>query len=282
MGCGRGCTIDRSSAHLLLLLDVASWHAGAAGWDQVTIVSFDRDSACHEAGGAVVPSFSTVSRIGRADSSGSSSRSGKTMLRGVFHRMRTDTTSREFFERKYERNADPWQFATSAYELHRYEAIISAIDHRRYHRAFEPGCAIGVLTERLAGICDEVDAIDISPTAVRLARQRCNLYPSVSIQCASLPDAIPEKEFDLLVFSEIGYYFPEPVLREHIRTMIARLAPEGVLVAAHWLGESPDHLLSGDQVHAVLEESKGLVLQRSKREAEFRLDQWMKVREVEG
>ena len=95
--------------------------------------------------------------------------------------MTTNTTSQTFFEEKYANDPDPWAFASSAYELNRYDATISALQRRRYQRAFEPGCSVGVLTARLATLCDHVDAIDISPTAVERARERCRDLHNVSL-----------------------------------------------------------------------------------------------------
>ena len=43
--------------------------------------------------------------------------------------------------------------------------------NRRYRRAFEPGCSIGALTRHLALICDQVEAMDIAPSAVFIARE---------------------------------------------------------------------------------------------------------------
>ncbi len=73
-----------------------------------------------------------------------------------------DQSSAEFFEAKYRAAADgdPWKFATRDYELRRYDAVMRALGGRRYARGFEPGCSVGVLTERLATVCDEVDACD--------------------------------------------------------------------------------------------------------------------------
>src|SRR3984885_9153771 len=116
-------------------------------------------------------------------------------------------SSAEFFETKYLENPDPWGFSSKAYELQRYDAIIHAVAHRRYGRAFEPGCSIGVLTERLAAYCDEVYAIDFSPSASAQAQARCARLPQVEVRCVALPEGTPAKNFDLLVLSEIGYYF---------------------------------------------------------------------------
>jgi SAM-dependent methyltransferase len=189
----------------------------------------------------------------------------------------TNTTSQEFFELKYQHNADPWSFASSAYELERYRATTAALTHRRYRRAFEPGCSIGVLTRRLASICDRVEAMDIAPSAVSIARQRCKDLDNVVVECGALPQVNPEGSFDLIVLSEIGYYFSEEQLRSVASRLVERLSRPGVLLAVHWLGSSDDHLLHGDRVHCILGSLDGLVLDRSELHMGFRLDRWARL-----
>ena len=189
-----------------------------------------------------------------------------------------DTTSSEFFEEKYRGSVDPWQFAASEYELGRYEAILRALRPRRYRRAFEPGCSIGVLTEGLAGLCEQVEAVDLSETAVRRAQERCSAWPQVQVRTGTLPDALPAGVFDLVVLSEIGYYFDEAALERVATLLVSRLEPGGVLLAAHWLGFSEDHILSGDRVHEVLGTVPGLALDHAARMTGFRLDRWTRVR----
>ena len=76
------------------------------------------------------------------------------------------------FERMYREDEDPWGFGTSAYEAAKYDRTIAALGDRRFHRALELGCSIGVLTARLAERCDELIALDTSATAVERARER--------------------------------------------------------------------------------------------------------------
>jgi SAM-dependent methyltransferase len=193
--------------------------------------------------------------------------------------MSTDTTSPEFFEGKYRENADPWDFATSDYERARYDAILHALDERKYVRAFEPGCSVGELTARLAGICGRVEAIDFSPSAVAIARERCRKLSNVYVTCESVAEARIQGGFDLIVLSEIGYYFEPKELERISARFLRHLVPTGVMLASHWLGESHDHLLSGDAVHDSLRlvaAQAGLVLVHSERHAEFRLDRWEK------
>jgi SAM-dependent methyltransferase len=186
------------------------------------------------------------------------------------------TTGRDFFEAKYLQNADPWHFEDSAYEQARYAVVLRAIKRRRYTRAFEPGCSIGVLTESLAHQCVRVEAIDISPTAVARARERCKLWPNVHIQCGSLPEAIPGGAFDLIIFSEIGYYFERRELKQIVQQLSEKLLPGGTLLAVHWLGTSLDHLLSGDEVHEVVRENIHLSLEDAERYERFRLDRMVR------
>ncbi len=191
--------------------------------------------------------------------------------------MIASTTSAEFFERKYRANEDPWNFAGSQYERYRYDTIIAALDQPSYARVFEPGCSVGELTRLLAARCEHVDAMDISAAAVTYAQRRCRTIANVTFHLGSLPHQMPEDIFDLIVFSEIGYYFNEGSLRELGIGLVRRMQIGGTLLAAHWLGSSEDHLLSGDRVHEVLGGLAGLRLNHSERHTGFRLDRWMRV-----
>lgn len=187
------------------------------------------------------------------------------------------TSSAAFFEAKYQKQVDPWGFASNAYELQRYAAIIRAIAHRHYARAFEPGCSIGVLTERLAAYCDEVYAIDFSRTAVAQAQARCAHLPQVEIHCAALPQGTPAKDFDLLVLSEIGYYFARHDWQRIAGALIDSLAPGATVLAAHWLGHSQDHRISGEEVNNILLAHPRLRLQHTERDPSMKLDRLVRL-----
>jgi SAM-dependent methyltransferase len=180
-----------------------------------------------------------------------------------------------FFEQQYRQNPDPWNFATSPYEQSRYKSIVGELKGRTYDRALEPGCSIGVLTRKLAPLCRYLLAIDVSPTAIASASNRCRDFPNVTCLCGSLDTGIPPSWFDLIVFSEIGYYFSAEALHAIATKLIGRLLPNGTFLAVHWLGHSGDHVLTGDQVHEILW-SLPLRHISAQRHESFRLDRWVR------
>lgn len=223
-----------------------------------------------------MPRIATQSPLRLTDPAAANLGPSPTTLRGIPYNMITDRTSSEFFESKYRGGADPWGFASDPYERNRYAAILKAIGHRQYDNAFEPGCSIGELTAELALICAHVEAIDIAPSAVERARMCCRGFPNVTVSCKRIQDMSFDAKFDLIVFCEIGYYFEEPELTHISEILVQSLERSGVMIAAHWLGRSENHVLSGDSVHEILRSVSGIKLEHSERHAAFRLDRWVK------
>jgi len=184
--------------------------------------------------------------------------------------------SAQAFEARYRGRRDPWSFEDSAYELNRYRTIITSLRMAAYGTVYEPGCSIGVLTHQLGGMAKRVIACDFAPTAVEQAKLRCADQPNVEVICADLRTFAPDMELDLIVFSEIGYYFSAEELSRMAGELAARLVPDGEFMAAHGLGDSPDHILHGDRVHEILSRNLSLCPFRSERHSGFRLDSWIK------
>lgn len=185
-------------------------------------------------------------------------------------------SSAEFFEAKYQGNIDPWNFADSVYEQSRYRTIVTALSYRRYFRTFEPGCSIGILTEQLARISDAVLSTDLSPTAVLRAQQRCASLENVTIHCSSITEHPSTTDFDLVVLSEIGYYFTPEAWTVIAAELISPLRVGATVLAAHWLGVSSDHSMSGDRVHEILAANQLLRHEHGERHKAFRLDRWVR------
>jgi len=183
----------------------------------------------------------------------------------------------EAFEKRYSVDPDPWRFATSAYERERYTVTMNALSADHYASAFEPGCSIGELTALLAPRCDRLLATDVSATAVETARQRCARYDNVRVECGDLRTVALDTPLDLVVLSELAYYFEVDQLESISHRLATALGTGGTFLAVHWLGESADHVLHGDEAHGILLRSLPLRHVAAQRHPGFRLDLWMRV-----
>jgi SAM-dependent methyltransferase len=163
----------------------------------------------------------------------------------------------EEFERQYRESGDPWDLATSAYEQGRYDSTIAALEGRRYGRALELGASIGILSGRLAALSDELVTLEPAPTAVAQARAHLKGRVDVEVLEGSAPEDLPDGPFDLIVCSEVLYYFSADELHTVLDAVEARLSPGGLLIAVHWRGLGT-HQLTGDQVHQALGRRDGL------------------------
>ena len=163
----------------------------------------------------------------------------------------TDYVDPGYFERLYQRDPDPWKFATSDYERDKYAATMAALpDGRSFHRCFEVGCSIGVLTRQLAARCASLLGVDVSETALAQARERCADLPTVALQPMAVPGAWPDGRFDLIVFSEVLYYLGIPGIGEAARRSLGSLEPGGVIVLVNWHGNT-DGACTGDEAAAL-------------------------------
>jgi cyclopropane fatty-acyl-phospholipid synthase-like methyltransferase len=176
------------------------------------------------------------------------------------------------FEARYRQDPDPWGFAASAYEQDKYDHTVRALVGVRYGRALELGCSIGVLTERLAPCCQELVAVDASPTAVAAAQARTAGLAHVTARVAVLPEALPEGPWNLVVASELLYYFTPPLLSVLLDGLEASLVAGGTLLAVHYTRDAPDHRLSGDAVHELLLDRPALEPVAGARAPGYRLD----------
>jgi SAM-dependent methyltransferase len=179
----------------------------------------------------------------------------------------------EHFERLARESADPWDYATSEYEQRKYRVTLDYLPART-GRTLELGCSVGVFTAMLAPRCDTLVAVDFSPTALARARARLGEAAGVEFLRRRLPEEMPDGPFDTIVCAEILYYWSADLVGDGLRRMEAALAPGGTLLAIHWRHPDPRRELTGDDVHAILDERTSLVLDASRTTADYLLDRW--------
>ncbi|MDQ1394352.1 MAG: hypothetical protein QOF30_3329 [Acidimicrobiaceae bacterium] len=177
----------------------------------------------------------------------------------------------EHFEQRYAADADPWGFSSRWYEARKYALTLASLPHRHYRRAFEPGCSIGVLTADLATRCDYLLAADGVDAALDQARRRVAGQPNVDVAKLLLPQEWPDGPWDLVVLSELGYYFDATDLGRLLDRAAETTVAGATLVAVHWRGET-DYPLSGDGVHRAIGAHPGFEHRGGYCEVQFRLD----------
>jgi SAM-dependent methyltransferase len=164
-----------------------------------------------------------------------------------------------YFREVYAAGPDPYGLADRWYEERKYAVTVAMLPRPRYGSAFEPGCSVGVLTARLAARCDTLLACDAIPEAVESARARTTGLPGVRVEQRAIPAQWPAPlAVDLVVFSELLYYFGDADLDRVLGLGVSSLRPGGQLLAVHWRHPAPDHPRTGDATHRAIAGHSGL------------------------
>jgi len=181
-----------------------------------------------------------------------------------------------YFEGIFEHDEDPWQLASSDYEAAKFAATHDALADRRYARALEVGCAQGVLTARLTGLCDALLAIDIASRALARARDRVGDRPGLRLEQMAFPRETPDgPPFDLVILSEVAYYWGVVDLDRAAEWLKDGIAPQGRIILVHYTGET-DYPHSGDEAVETLwrDLQSDFVVEKEERHDRYRLDLW--------
>jgi hypothetical protein len=186
------------------------------------------------------------------------------------------STERTYFEEMYRSSDDPWDFGHSEYERRKYELTMSSLPKPLYANAFEPGCSIGVLTEYLAPRCFRLLAVDMMGEPLTLATDRLESYSHVRIEERTIPDQWPDEIFDLVVLSEVAYYFDVETLTRITNLVVASTVVGAHVMGVHWRGRT-NYPLTGESAHSIIDRSAKLSLIVHHLEEDFVLDVWERV-----
>ena len=123
-----------------------------------------------------------------------------------FDRAGADARARAFFDGLWA-DGDPWELDGSELDQRRYARQVELLADRRYSRALEIGCGAAAFTERLAPVCDELVALDVSRHAIERARAEEGVG-NVEFRLANAMELDLEQEgtWDLIVLAETAYY----------------------------------------------------------------------------
>jgi trans-aconitate methyltransferase len=163
----------------------------------------------------------------------------------------------QYFDERYAANPDPWGFEERWYEKRKYALTLAALPQPHYRSGFEVGCSNGAFTEQLAGRCHHLIACDVAVSAVAAARQRLG-GREVDVRQLVIPDEWPDGAFDLIILSEVGYYFDEGDMARVAAKVSDSLAVDGHLIAVHWRPQVSDYPSDAEAVHRTLHIATGL------------------------
>lgn len=171
----------------------------------------------------------------------------------------TESLDEAYFDQIYSTTDDPWGFETREYEREKYVRTIASLPQERYRRCLEIGCSVGVLSRLLLGRCDGLFATEINDRALAAARDRNADLPTGAFVKMNFPEEVPPGTFDLVVLSEVAYYWAAPAFRLAQKLILDQLLEAGgTLILVHYTPVETDYPLTGEEVHeAYLAESRG-------------------------
>lgn len=164
----------------------------------------------------------------------------------------TDSLTKDYFDKLYQQQIDPWNFEQSDYENEKYRETLKVLGSH-YASVLEIGCSVGVLTHMLAARCAKLLAVDISEKPLKIAKKRCENQPQVSFKALDITQEFPSNSYDLILISEVGYYLNEEKLLELYQNCQENLNNQGQILLVHWTGFVEEYPLSGKEVHKLFE-----------------------------
>ncbi|MCU1513576.1 MAG: SAM-dependent methyltransferase [Microbacteriaceae bacterium] len=159
-----------------------------------------------------------------------------------------------YFDNLYARHDDPWGFESRRYEKRKRDITMATLPLEHYDSVLEIGCSIGMLTEMLAPRSSRLLAVDVSSAAVQKAAARVARFEHARVSLLDVTREFPHEKFDLIVISEVGYYFDAATLAALHDRCADALAPGGTILGCHWRHPVADYPQDGDAVHRALAE----------------------------
>ena len=156
---------------------------------------------------------------------------------------------------------DPWGTQSRWYERRKRDLVLSVLPRARFRRTLEVGCSTGSLAQGLASRTATLVAVDRSPAALRIARERLAGEPGTDVLGLDVPARWPAGRFDLVVVSEVGYFLSPRALERLVDRVSASLEEDGVLVLCHWRHAVEGWPLDGAAVHERVARRLGVPLQ---------------------
>jgi 2-polyprenyl-3-methyl-5-hydroxy-6-metoxy-1,4-benzoquinol methylase len=152
----------------------------------------------------------------------------------LFHHLAGRGCGAADFESVYSRSRrDAWHYTENPFEKTRFDLVVEALAGMVVGKALEVGCAEGHLTRRLAGLAHQLTACDIVDAALERARDHCRELPNVQFLKIDVRTHWPDEVFDLVIYSDVLYYFSKPEIKRVIHDSAEHVGDGGHLLFAN-------------------------------------------------
>ena len=152
---------------------------------------------------------------------------------------------------------DPWGYETHWYEKRRRAPMAALLPGEKLGQVVEIGCSTGLSTQMLAPRARHVLAIDVSPKAVSLARERLQGLAHVEIVQADITQDWPARSFDQILLCDVAYHLDAGQLGQLARNIRIQASADCVLLLAHWRHPFAQVITPAPAAHDLLAEVTG-------------------------
>lgn len=128
---------------------------------------------------------------------------------------------------------DAWNYTRNPYEKLRFDMVMDALMTIHAKKALEVGCAEGHLTRRLACHVEGLLACDIMAEAIDRAGAKCGDLKNVRFLRMDVRTDWPEEMFDLLVYSDVLYFFSRKEVKQVLQGSAQHVNVGGYLLFAN-------------------------------------------------
>lgn len=141
---------------------------------------------------------------------------------------------RYYFNRKYAEN-DPYYLTTSDFEQNKMDHVVKVLkEYTPKDKVMEVGCGEGILANLIAKDVGIYEGFDISQNAIRRAIERNKENTNVSFSTRDFYKMkLTENHYDVMIFSEVLFYFSLEELKPLPNKVIKALKPGAYLVLVH-------------------------------------------------
>ena len=183
-----------------------------------------------------------------------------------------DAVAVTHFDAMFTASPDPWRYHTEPYERDRFTRTTGAISARRYRSALELGCANGALSEHLAPLCDHLLATDASDAALAAALDRIGTVKNIELRRCSMPDEVPDSQFDLIVASDMLYYLGLDCVASLMVGIDKAATADCRILIASYLGTTDTRLTGEMASEAAIAHLPGWIVRNADRTSRLRID----------